>query len=56
MIKRIGQFIALIFTLFTVFYLYQTYRNVQNVLAYRSLVQEVLAENDTVANEELVLQ
>lgn len=55
MIKRIGQFIALIFLLFTVFYLYQTYRNVQNVLSYRSLVQEVLAENDTVANEELVL-
>lgn len=53
--KKITRAIALVVLVFLVYQTYQTWRNVKQVMTYQSLVQEVLAENDTKANEELVL-
>ena len=53
--KKITRAIVLVVLVFLAYQTYQTWRNVKQVMTYQSLVQEVLAENDTKANEELVL-
>lgn len=53
--KKLTRTIALVVLVFLAYKLYQAYQGVQQVITYQSMVQEVLAENDTKANEELVL-
>lgn len=53
--KKFTRVIFLVILVFLAYRAYQTWRNVKHVMTYQSLVQEVLAENDTKANEELVL-
>ncbi|MGT2711645.1 lysozyme family protein [Streptococcus oriscaviae] len=53
--KKLTRTIALVVLVFLAYKLYQAYQGVQQVMTYQSMVQEVLAENDTKANEELVL-
>ena len=53
--KKITRAIVLVVLVFLAYQTYQTWRNVKQVMTYQSLVQEVLAENDTKANEELIL-
>ena len=45
----------LVLILFTGYKLFHMYRDVKQVMTYQSLVREVLSEQDTPANEELVL-
>ena len=40
---------------FSGYHLYRVHENVQNVLAYRSTVREILDDNDSTVNEDLVL-
>ena len=53
--KKIIRAIVLVVLVFLAYQTYQTWRDVKQVMTYQSLVQEVLAENDSKANEELVL-
>lgn len=53
--KKITRTIFLVVLVFLCYQLYQTYHAVEQVMTFQPLVQEVLAENDTAANEELVL-
>lgn len=53
--KKITRTIALVVLVFLAYHSYQIWKNVKQVMTYQSLVREVLAENDTTANEELVL-
>ncbi|HEM3702638.1 TPA: lysozyme family protein [Streptococcus suis] len=53
--KKITRTIALVVLVFLCYQFYKTYHAVQQVMTYQTMVQEVLAENDTPANEELVL-
>lgn len=53
--KKLTRTIALVVLVFLAYKLYQAYQGVQQVMTYQSMVQEVLAENDNKANEELVL-
>lgn len=53
--KKIVRRILLVVLVFTVYKAYQIHTAVQQVMVYQPLVEEVLAENDTTANEELVL-
>lgn len=55
MLKKIRRWIVLLLLLSIGWWGYRTNQAVQKVLSYRSMIQEVLAEDDTVANEELVL-
>lgn len=53
--KKITRTIFLVVLVFLAYQAYQTWRNVKQVMTYQPMVQEVLAENDTKANEYLVL-
>ncbi len=53
--KKLIRILLLFLLIFFGYKCYQTYGSVKQVMTYQSMVQEVLAENDTKANEELVL-
>ncbi|MBY5034551.1 lysozyme family protein [Streptococcus gallolyticus] len=53
--KKLTRTILLVVLVFLAYKTYQVHAAVQQVMAYKALVEEVLAENDTTANEELVL-
>ncbi|HEM5988222.1 TPA: lysozyme family protein [Streptococcus suis] len=53
--KKIVRLLLLIVLIFIGIRIFQGYRAVKQVMTYQSMVQEVLAEHDTKANEELVL-
>lgn len=55
MIKRILKVIFFIFIIFGIFKGIQIHHDVKQVLQYRSLVREALANEDTTANENLIL-
>lgn len=53
--KKITRTIALVVLVFLAYQAYKIYGEVKQVMTYQTMVQEVLAENDASANEELVL-
>lgn len=53
--KKLTRTIALVVLVFLAYQAYKIYGQVQQVMTYQTMVQEVLAENDTPANEELIL-
>lgn len=53
--KKLIRAISLIALAFLLVKSFQIYQDVKQVMTYQAMVQEVLAENDTAANEELVL-
>ena len=53
--KKLTRTLALVVLVFLAYQGYQMYKAVEQVMTYQPLVQEILAENDTTANEELVL-
>lgn len=55
MFKRIRRVILLLVFCFLGYKIIQTHRDVKQVMAYQEMVRQVLAEQDTTANEELVL-
>ena len=55
MFKFIRRVLLLVLILFTGYKLFHMYQDVKQVMTYQSLVREVLSEQDTPANEELVL-
>jgi soluble lytic murein transglycosylase-like protein len=55
MFKLIRRLVVIFVIFFGGYQIYVTHQNVQNVLKYKDLVEETLAENDTAANVELVL-
>lgn len=55
MFKFVRRVLLLLIVLFIGYKTAQVYQNVKQVMTYRTLVREVLAEQDTAANEELVL-
>lgn len=55
MLKKLRLLIVLLLLIGIVGWGYRTNQAVQTVLSYRGMVREVLAENDTLANENLVL-
>ena len=55
MIKRIIKIFFCLLLVFGIYKGYQIHRDVKQVMTYRDLVREVLAEEDTSANEDLIL-
>jgi len=55
MIKRIVKIFFFILLIFGGYKAIQIHHDVKQVMQYRSLVREVLAEEDTTANENLIL-
>lgn len=55
MFKIIRRVVLVLVLLFIGYKTAQTYQNVKQVMTYRTMVRDVLAEQDTAANEELVL-
>ncbi|MGT2928797.1 lysozyme family protein [Streptococcus dentasini] len=55
MFKKIRRLIIIIIALLAIYKGVTVYRAVKTVLAYRPLVEEVLAEDDNATNEDLVL-
>ena len=55
MLKILRRLIVLGFVLFCGYQAYVVHENVQNVLQYKDMVKEILDDNDTTANVELVL-
>ena len=55
MFNFIRRVLLLVLVLFTGYKLFHMYQDVKQVMTYQSLVREVLSEQDTPANEELVL-
>lgn len=55
MIKVIRRLVFISFLVFVCYKLYNVHQNVRNVLTYKNLVEESLAEQDTTANEQLIL-
>lgn len=53
--KKLTRTIALVVLVFLAYQIYKVHREVKQVMTYQTMVQEVLAENDTPANEELIL-
>lgn len=53
--KKLTRTISLVVLVFLAYQFYRVHQSVQQVMTYQPLVQEVLAQHDTVANEELVL-
>jgi hypothetical protein len=53
--KKLRRILVMLLLIFLGYKGFQTYHAVKQVMAYQTMVQEVLAENDTPANEELVL-
>lgn len=55
MFKFSGRLIILGFVIFCGYQTYVVHKNVQNVLQYKDMVKEILDDNDTTANVDLVL-
>ena len=55
MFKILRRVVVLVLLIFTGYKLFHMYQDVKQVMTYQSLVREVLSEQDTPANEELVL-
>lgn len=55
MFKFIRKVLLLLMLLLVTYKMFQVYQNVKQVMTYQNLVREVLKEQDTRANEELVL-
>ena len=55
MFKFLRRLILVLFVLFAAIKIYQVHHDVKQVMKYQTLVREVLDEQDTAANEELVL-
>jgi len=55
MFKFLRRLILVLFVLFAGYKIYQVHHDVKQVMKYQSLVREVLDEQDTAANAELVL-
>ena len=55
MFKILRRILVLVLLIFTGYKLFHMYQDVKQVMTYQSLVREVLSEQDTPANEELVL-
>ncbi|MEW4353715.1 lysozyme family protein [Streptococcus pneumoniae] len=55
MFKLIRKVVMLLLVLFVGYKLLETHKNVKQVMTYQTMVREVLDEQDTAANEELVL-
>ena len=55
MFKFLRRLILVLFVLFAGYKIYQVHHDVKQVMKYQTLVREVLDEQDTAANEELVL-
>lgn len=55
MFKKIINLLAFILMVIVGLWSYRTYRQVENVLTYRALVREVLAENYSGTDEDLIL-
>ena len=55
MMKRIIKIFFCLLLVFFIYKGYQIHRDVKQVMTYRTLVREVLAEEDTGANEDLIL-
>lgn len=53
--KKLTRTIALVVLVFLAYQFFQIRQSVKQVMTYQTMVREVLAENDTQANEELVL-
>ncbi|MBF0777552.1 lysozyme family protein [Streptococcus cuniculi] len=53
--KKLTRTIALIVLVFLAYQFYRIRQDIKQVMTYQPMVQEILAENDTRANEELVL-
>ncbi|MBF0788272.1 MULTISPECIES: lysozyme family protein [unclassified Streptococcus] len=53
--KKLTRTIALVVLVFLAYQFYKIHQDVKQVMNYQSMVQEILDENDTKANEELVL-
>ncbi|HFI0149738.1 TPA: lysozyme family protein [Streptococcus suis] len=53
--KKLTRTIALVVLVFLAYQAYKIHGQVKQVMTYQTMVQEVLAENDTPANEELIL-
>ena len=55
MFKILRRVLVLVLLIFTGYKLFHMYQDVKQVMTYQSLVREVLSEQDTPANEELIL-
>ena len=55
MFKIIRRLLVLLIVIFGAYKIYQVHHDVKQVMTYQNLVKEVLDEQDTAANEELVL-
>lgn len=55
MFKILRTVLVLVLLIFTGYKLFHMYQDVKQVMTYQSLVRDVLSEQDTPANEELVL-
>ena len=55
MFKFLGRLIILGFVIFCGYQTYVVHKNVQNVLQYKDMVKQILDDNDTTANVDLVL-
>lgn len=55
MFKFLKRLILLAFVIFCGYQTYVVHKNVQNVLQYKDMVEEILDDNDTTANVDLVL-
>lgn len=53
--KKLIKILILLLLIFLGYKCFQTYRTVKQVMTYQPMVREILAENDTSANEELIL-
>ena len=53
--RRLRRLFGLFLLALSLFYTVKTYRHVQTVLTYRPMVQEILAQYDIQANEDLIL-
>lgn len=53
--KKLTRTMVLVVLVFLAYQFYKIYQDVQQVMNYQAMVQEILDENDTKANEELVL-
>ncbi|MGT2968884.1 hypothetical protein BVE84_08965 [Streptococcus azizii] len=53
--KKLTRTMVLVVLVFLAYQFYKIHQDVQQVMNYQAMVQEILDENDTKANEELVL-
>ncbi|MGV3009809.1 lysozyme family protein [Streptococcus thoraltensis] len=55
MFKFIKRAIVIVVAIVLSFQLFKIHRDVSNVLSYRPMIEEILAENDSTTNEDLIL-